>query len=187
MLVLTLFLTVITVQFIVFMIASFPLYVLTNRISPTKKSNLLLERIDGAIPTLPITTFCNVTNDCGECRALTDESGLIESQHFPNEYSGNLSCLFTIKAPIGKNVQLKFTEFNVNQCCDFITVFDGLANPLRVGLNGYEIPAALTSPSNQLIVKFSSNNNIDSPIDALSNTSSTDLGPARWQAMYTFV
>jgi hypothetical protein len=157
-----------------------------------------------------------ILDDCGECRALTDESGLIESQHFPNEYSGNLSCLFTIKAPIGKNVQLKFTEFNVNQCCDFITVslikknvrlyyslllkldlillctvmpqvFDGLANPLRVGLNGYEIPAALTSPSNQLIVKFSSNNNIDSPIDALSNTSSTDLGPARWQATYTFV
>lgn len=157
-----------------------------------------------------------ILDDCGECRALTDESGLIESQHFPNEYSANLSCLFTIKAPIGKNVQLKFTEFNVNQCCDFITVslikknvrlyyslllkldlillctvmpqvFDGLANPLRVGLNGYEIPAALTSPSNQLIVKFSSNNNIDSPIDALSNTSSTDLGPARWQATYTFV
>lgn len=153
-----------------------------------------------------------ILDDCGECRALTDESGLIESQHFPNEYSANLSCLFTIKAPIGKNVQLTFTEFNVNQCCDFITVslitkicyiitikldlilictvmpqvFDGLANPLRVGLNGYEIPAALTSPSNQLMVKFTSNN-IDSPINSLSNTSSTDLGPARWQATYTFV
>ena len=61
-------------------------------------------------------------------------------------------------------------------------VFDGLANPLGVGLNGYEIPANVTSPSNQMIVKFTSN--ID---NASTNTSSTDLGPARWQATFTFV
>lgn len=121
------------------MLGSFPLYVVTHKISPSTKSNHLLERIDKTLP----NAFCNVTGmmkllihlksiilntlyvltgDCGECSTTMDEVGVIESHNFPNEYGANLNCLFTLKAPTGKKIRLTFTEFHVKKCCDFITV-----------------------------------------------------------------
>jgi cubilin len=60
--------------------------------------------------------------DCGSCKNVTEDGGIIESPNFPDEYSSNLSCLFTINAPPEKKINLTFTELSVKECCDFITV-----------------------------------------------------------------
>jgi cubilin len=60
--------------------------------------------------------------DCGSCKNVTEDGGIIESPNFPDEYSSNLSCLFTINAPPEKKINLTFTEVSVKECCDFITV-----------------------------------------------------------------
>jgi hypothetical protein len=63
-----------------------------------------------------------------------------------------------------------------------LQVFDGFANPLRVSLNGYDSPADVISPSNQMAVNFSSNDENITEFDA------TKLRPvSRWQATFTFV
>ncbi|XP_046639800.1 neuropilin and tolloid-like protein 2 [Daphnia pulicaria] len=120
--------------------------------------------------------------DCGSCKNVTEDGGIFESPNFPDEYSSNLCCLFTINAPPEKKINLTFTEVSVKECCDFITVFDGFANPLRVSLNGYDSPADVISPSSQMAVKFSSNDENITEFDA------TKLRPvSRWQATFTFV
>ena len=68
----------------------------------------------------------NFLVDCGSCRNVTETGGIIESFNFnaDGEYinGSNLNCLFTINAPRDKKINLSFTEFFVNECCDFINV-----------------------------------------------------------------
>ena len=68
----------------------------------------------------------NFLVDCGSCRNVTETGGIIESFNFnaDGEYNNgsNLNCLFTINAPRDKKINLSFTEFFVNECCDFINV-----------------------------------------------------------------
>ncbi len=55
-------------------------------------------------------------------------------------------------------------------------------NPLRISLNGYDNPADVVSPSSQMAVKFSLNNENITEFDA------TKLRPvSRWQAKFTFM
>ena len=127
---------------LVFHLISFPfLAIQAERKAAAKSDNLLTAKMDSLI-NIP----CNVTTgkisdlfynskdyvmfkinflvDCGSCRNVTETGGIIESLNFPvGEYNGsNLNCLFTINAPPDKNINLSFTEFFVNECCDFINV-----------------------------------------------------------------
>lgn len=73
---------------------------------------------------------------CGTCRNLTKVGGVIESVNFPDEYESNLNCLFTINGPPDSKIQLNFTEFVVENCCDFITV--SVANRDQVPKTGVD-------------------------------------------------
>nr|CAH0112535.1 unnamed protein product [Daphnia galeata] len=184
MFLMTAFLTILCLQLLVFHLISFPfLAIQAERKAAAKSDNLLTAKMDSLI-NIP----CNVTTvDCGSCRNVTETGGIIESLNFPvGEYNSgsNLNCLFTINAPPDKKINLSFTEFFVNECCDFINVFDGFANPLRVSLTGDDNPADVISPSNQMAVKFSSNgeNIIKTEVD-----SSILKHVTRWQAIFTFI
>ncbi|XP_057380744.1 tolloid-like protein 2 [Daphnia carinata] len=177
MLLLTLFLTIISIQFIAFMLASFPILAVTNGISTKTEFDQLMAKIDKVI----VDRACNITAGCGECRTITDDGGVIVSPNFPDEYDPNLNCLYTLKAPLGMKIRLTFTEFLVNKCCDFITVFDGLANPLQIAMNGQDIPPPVMSPSNRMAIKFTTS------VDHALINATKDAEPARWQAIYTFV
>lgn len=63
----------------------------------------------------------------------------------------------------------------------FVQVFDELANLIQSSLNGSDTPMAVTSPSNQMTIKFTSN------VDNITRLDPS-AGPAtRWQATYTFM
>ncbi|EFX78847.1 hypothetical protein DAPPUDRAFT_305087 [Daphnia pulex] len=115
---------------------------------------------------------------CGICHSMTTEGGTIESLNFPDEYPPDLNCLFTIQSPSYTTIQLTFTTFNVENCCDFVSVFDGTSNPLQVGLNGYTLPDKSTSTGTTMTIKFTTNS--DNAQVPPANA------PARWQATYTF-
>lgn len=130
---------------------------------------------------------------------MTTEGGTIESPNFPNDYSSDLKCLYTIESPTDTKIELTFTQFIVENCCDFITVsdsfphlhslnihvdnaqvFDGESDPLQIALNGYQIPQVTTSTANKMTIKFTTNG--DNTLILPAN-----LSPGRWQAKYKFL
>ncbi|XP_059351241.1 blastula protease 10-like [Daphnia carinata] len=176
MIVTTVFIYIIVFQLLFFHLISFPLLAIQSEKQRAElKLDAILAKMD--VPIIP----CNVTGvNCGACKNVTDDGGMIESPHFPEPYASNLNCLFTINAPYEMKIKLTFTEFKVDDCCDFITVFDESANLIQSSLNGSETPTTVTSPSNQMTIKFTSH---------VNNTTRLDPpGPAtRWQATYTFM
>lgn len=64
-----------------------------------------------------------LTAECGTCVNVTRKGGIIQSPNFPLEYSPDLNCILTIQSPNPrKKVLLNFTEFVVEDCCDFLSV-----------------------------------------------------------------
>ncbi len=59
---------------------------------------------------------------CGVCKDMTSAGGTIESPNYPDNYSPDLNCMFTINSPSQTIIQLTFTDFSVEQCCDFVSV-----------------------------------------------------------------
>ena len=53
---------------------------------------------------------------------LTDESGVITSPNFPNNYGPNLNCSWLMFGPAGKVIQLTFNSFLLETNQDFIKV-----------------------------------------------------------------
>ncbi|KAK4005992.1 hypothetical protein OUZ56_011123 [Daphnia magna] len=123
---------------------------------------------------------CTVDDNCGVCKDMTTEGGTIESPNFPNDYGSDLKCLYTIESPTDTKIELTFTQFIVENCCDFITVFDGESDPLQIALNGYQIPEVTTSTANKMTIKFTTNG--DNTLILPAN-----LSPGRWQAKYKFL
>ncbi|KAL0271771.1 UNVERIFIED_CONTAM: hypothetical protein PYX00_008763 [Menopon gallinae] len=52
------------------------------------------------------------------CRTnVTGYRGVIESPNFPSNFPTSLDCLWSIKAPLGNKIALKFTNFNFRASC----------------------------------------------------------------------
>ncbi|XP_046655459.1 cell wall protein DAN4-like [Daphnia pulicaria] len=127
---------------------------------------------------------------CGTCTLLTPTSGTIQSLNFPNDYGVYnssdtfINCLYTIKAPPRRKIQLTFTTFVVEQKFDLINVYDGISPSgtiLAANLTGYSLPPApyTTVETNQMSVVFDTDrNNAGLPFR---------LRPAKWQATFKVV
>lgn len=70
---------------------------------------------------------CNHTEDvsiscaCGE-RYFSGPSGEISSPNFPKEYSTNLDCYNFIRVNPGHTVTITFLKFDIEPCCDWVTI-----------------------------------------------------------------
>ncbi len=52
-------------------------------------------------------------------------TGLISSPFYPNNYGNNLQCFYFLQATIGYVVRITFVHFDLETCCDYVSVFDG--------------------------------------------------------------
>lgn len=50
--------------------------------------------------------------DC-QNRVLNDTTGVIESPNFPDQYPHNRNCSWIIQAPLGNNISMSFSHFEV--------------------------------------------------------------------------
>lgn len=72
--------------------------------------------------------YSNVIAACGVCMDVTSSGGTIQSRNFPDDYDGfgngfgPLDCIFAIDVCPEKKIQLTFTQFVVESCCDTVTV-----------------------------------------------------------------
>lgn len=103
------------------------------------------------------------------------ENGTITSPRYPNNYEDNKYCVYDIEAPLDKAIILNFTDFDMENDCDFdsLDIYDGVdANSTKLGTYcGDKIPPLAISTHNHLHLVF------------VSDMSNTGTG---FRATYTF-
>lgn len=101
---------------------------------------------------------------------------MITSPWFPNPYEDNKNCVYDIIAPLGKAIVLNFTDFNIEDDCDFdsLRIYDGVdSNGTLIGTYcGSERPPSAISTFNHLHLVF--------------QTDSSNTGPG-FKASYSFI
>lgn len=93
-----------------------------------------------------------------------------------NRYEDNKNCLFDIEAPLGKAIVLNFTDFDIENDCDFdsLTIYDGVdANSTKIGTYcGTRKPPTAISTLNHMHLIF--------------DTDQSNTGPG-FRATYSFI
>ncbi|WKX98407.1 hypothetical protein Q1695_013806 [Nippostrongylus brasiliensis] len=51
--------------------------------------------------------------------------GVIQSPYYPSFYPPSTICYYYLTAEPGKVLRFNFTHFNLETCCDFVTIYDG--------------------------------------------------------------
>ncbi|XP_071944603.1 blastula protease 10-like [Antedon mediterranea] len=102
------------------------------------------------------------------CRyQLTDQTGIIESSNFPNNYGNWEDCIWYIKAPRGQTITLTFLEFDLEDSPFCHRDYLGIRtkNMYKDEGNwfcGKRIPSSITTKSNELMLLFISDYMINS-------------------------
>ncbi|CAN5831766.1 hypothetical protein BH11BAC7_BH11BAC7_06370 [soil metagenome] len=126
-------------------------------------------------------TYINVVNVANICQTtiLNSNSGIIYDSGGPtNNYIDQQNCNFLID-PCGINLQLTFSQFDLETGWDFLTIYDGPNNaaPLIGSYTGNFLPPPANSASGQLFLEFSSDFSVTAPGFAASWTSTPTGNP----------
>ncbi|VDD92750.1 unnamed protein product, partial [Enterobius vermicularis] len=88
------------------------------------------------------------------------ESGKISTPNYPSPYSSNDKCRWLIEGPVNSRIHLSFEGFETEEYQDLVTILDGGPaenSSVVMGIfSGKEVPDAMTSSTNVMIVKFAS-------------------------------
>ncbi|XP_066263243.1 deleted in malignant brain tumors 1 protein-like [Branchiostoma lanceolatum] len=99
------------------------------------------------------------SSECGGSLTASDE-GTVTSPNYPSDYGNNENCEWTITAPEGSTVRLTFDSFNLENGWDFLNIYDGDSDTASLiwSLSGdmSVIPGPITSTSNMILVRFTS-------------------------------
>ena len=93
-------------------------------------------------------------------------SGVLHSPGWPNDYGHGRECTWVISVPVGQQILLNFTVFDMenhtNCGFDYLEIRNGgyLTSPLLGRFCGNRIPSTIPSFSNELFLKFSSDNSL---------------------------
>lgn len=105
-----------------------------------------------------------------------DDNSVITSPWWPNNYEDNKNCAYDIIAPLGKAIVLNFTDFDIEEDCDFdsLSIYDGVdANSTKIGMYcGTRMPPSAISTMNHMHLNF--------------QTDSSNNGPG-FRANYSFI
>ncbi|XP_064904905.1 enteropeptidase [Columba livia] len=107
-----------------------------------------------AIPT--VTTLPSVPTDCGGPVELWEPNSTFSSENFPNNYPNQASCVWYLNAEKGKNIQLHFQVFDLENIYDVVEVRDGRgSNSLLLAVyTGQDPLPDVFSTTNQMTVIF---------------------------------
>ncbi|NXL61667.1 ENTK Enteropeptidase, partial [Chordeiles acutipennis] len=82
----------------------------------------------------PVTTVPSVPTDCGGPVELWEPNSTFSSENFPNNYPNRAFCVWYLNAEKGKNIQLHFQVFDLENIHDVVEVRDGRGpNSLLLG------------------------------------------------------
>ncbi|XP_075626070.1 enteropeptidase [Balearica regulorum gibbericeps] len=72
-----------------------------------------------------VTTVPSVPTDCGGPVELWEPNSTFSSENFPNNYPNQAFCVWYLNAEEGKNIQLHFQVFDLENIYDVVEVRDG--------------------------------------------------------------
>uniref|UniRef100_A0AC35FQW0 CUB domain-containing protein n=1 Tax=Panagrolaimus sp. PS1159 TaxID=55785 RepID=A0AC35FQW0_9BILA len=91
------------------------------------------------------------------------KSGNLFSPQYPSKYPNNSNCTYALLGEAGKKVKITFEEFDLEQCCDFVYLYDGIVSEhskiKRLSGKHKKGTSFETKLSNVMIVKFTSDAN----------------------------
>lgn len=84
--------------------------------------------------------------------------GIITSPNFPGSYDNNVYCTYQLATLGSYRVALKFIDFETEECCDKVYVYDGDSTscPLMGTYSGMPLPIDLFATGNRMTVVFQS-------------------------------
>ncbi|HRY33502.1 MAG TPA: C10 family peptidase [Bacteroidales bacterium] len=94
--------------------------------------------------------FCQGTN-------LSSPNGTVSDGSGPLNYLNNTVCSWTIQPPFGKNLNLHFTYFNLEDNVDYVKVYDLATQTLLATYSGTNMPADVTAASGSMYIEFKTN------------------------------
>uniref|UniRef100_A0A1A9WD06 Cubilin n=1 Tax=Glossina brevipalpis TaxID=37001 RepID=A0A1A9WD06_9MUSC len=108
-------------------------------------------------------TFLNSLAECGG--HFTASYGIIKSPSWPFSYPPNMACTWEIVASTGHQIELRVQNFTLENTCkgDVLEIRNGRysSSPLIGRYCGSDIPSRITSFTNSLFVKFTSDRYIE--------------------------
>lgn len=109
---------------------------------------------------------------CDGTTSLTSDSGFFSDSSGENDYFDNTNCKWLIQPSNGNPVTLQFTQFALENCCDYVRIYNGATTnaPLLGSFNGTNLPPSITANSGVMLVHF---------------TSDSSVKKAGWRAYYT--
>ena len=63
-----------------------------------------------------------ISAPCGFTTDATNVNQPLNSPGFPREYERNKDCVWNINARSGQQIQVNFTNFETERCCDYVKV-----------------------------------------------------------------
>ena len=97
---------------------------------------------------------------CGDAK-LVGPSGSLSSAGYPNSYKNNQYCRSKIVVANSKKVALNIPSFKTESRNDVLELRDGKSGHLLYVLSGVlRAPLQITSPSNEMDVRFVTNGNV---------------------------
>ncbi|XP_076455418.1 tolloid-like protein 2 [Babylonia areolata] len=109
--------------------------------------------------------YCRQAEGCGW--TTSSRSGTVSSPNFPNNYPNGQDCVYVIKAPVGNQVTLTFTDFSletaVNCSYDYVEIRDGDETSRVIGRHcGRSLPGFKRTSGKQLWIKFHTDGSVTS-------------------------
>lgn len=94
-----------------------------------------------------------------------DDNGVIMSPFYPNPYENSRNCVYDIEAPLGKAIVLNFTDFDIENDCDYdsLAIYDGPDSIVSKEIGNYcgeELPPPAISSLNHLHLVFDTDSSI---------------------------
>ena len=105
------------------------------------------------------TWFSILAGVCGASK-LVGPTGILSSPGYPNSYNNNAYCRSKIVVAQSKRVAFNIPTFKTESAKDFLELRDGKTGHLLYMLSGVlRSPLQITSPSNEMDVRFVTSNN----------------------------
>ncbi|HRY33500.1 MAG TPA: C10 family peptidase [Bacteroidales bacterium] len=102
---------------------------------------------------------------CTGFRTLTPLCGSFDDGSGPMDYQSNSDCYYLINPTVGPNdsvshLIVRFQSLETENNADIVTVYDGpgTSSPVIGSFSGINIPQSITSSGNQVLIRFTSDN-----------------------------